>query len=218
MTGKKKSKSFIIPATAFRTIIPAAPKKTVTQPIVKEEITNVVAEESKPIATTPKSDAQKATPTRRKASALSLKSLKTQQSSDNELNKKESEESIKNLPKTPFDLIKATEVWNRYVEHLLQQGKKSLASIMKMNNITLNGNEIQLVLPNSLVDTQLKMAQTPLLEFLRKELNNYHISIKTTVNEQKSKDFVYTPQEKYEKLKEKNSHIELLKKTFFLDV
>ncbi len=213
MTGKKKSKSFIIPATVFRAIIPVAPKKVTVQPIVKEEITNIVAEESTPIST----KTTKTEPTKRGISALSIKSLKVQQNSEEEDNKQKAEET-KNLPQTPFDLIKATEIWNRYTELLLQQGKKSLSSIMKMNNITVNGNEIHLVLPNSLVDTQLKMAQTPLLEFLKKELNNYHISIKTTVNEHKSKDFVYTPQEKYEKLKEQNSHIELLKKTFFLDI
>ncbi len=214
MTGKKKSKSFIIPATAFRAIIPIAPKNPVSQPIKKEETKSIVAEKNPPISKIQNIpfDVKK-----RSVSALSIKSLKNQKSVEAQAGKQE-EENNKDLPRTPFNIIEANKVWNKYVENLLQQGKKSLASIMKMNDIEVNGDEIHLVLPNSLVDTQLKMAQTPLLEFLKKELNNFHISIHTSVNEQKSKSFAYTPQEKYEKLKKKNEHIELLKKTFFLDL
>ena len=41
---------------------------------------------------------------------------------------------------------------------------------------------------------------------------------KITVNEEVATKYAFTPQEKYEKLKEKNPNIELLKKTFGLDV
>ena len=54
--------------------------------------------------------------------------------------------------------------------------------------------------------------------FLRKQLNNYDIVLDIKVNEEKEKLFAYTPEEKYDKLKEKNPKIELLKKLFELDV
>ena len=38
------------------------------------------------------------------------------------------------------------------------------------------------------------------------------------VNEELEKQYAYTPMEKYEKLKEKNPHIDLLRKTFDLDI
>jgi DNA polymerase-3 subunit gamma/tau len=38
------------------------------------------------------------------------------------------------------------------------------------------------------------------------------------VNEEVAKKYAFTPQEKYEKLREKNPNIELLKKTFGLDI
>ncbi len=216
MTGKKKSKSFIIPATAFREIIPVIQKKSISQQVIEEK--NIVAEETPPIKVEKKATEKITSNVKRGDSALSLKNLKSRLSSDEE-NKGNQEKGVdKNLPKTPFDIIKANKAWNKYVDYLLQQGKKSLASIMKMNDIEVKENEIHLVLPNVLVESQLKMSQTPLLEFLKKELNNFYITIHTKVNEEKSKNLVYTPQEKYEKLKEKNSHIELLKKTFFLDV
>ena len=57
-----------------------------------------------------------------------------------------------------------------------------------------------------------------LLQFLRKTLKNYDISLDIDVNEEMQKKFAYTPVEKYEKLKEKNANIELLRKTFDLDL
>ena len=66
--------------------------------------------------------------------------------------------------------------------------------------------------------SQLEKGKHPLLVFLREKLNNYGISIKIIVNEKVEKKFAYTPQEKYEKLKEKNPLMEKLKNTFGLDL
>jgi len=68
------------------------------------------------------------------------------------------------------------------------------------------------------MEDQLKLGKPKLLKFLRESLNNYSITINVTVNETVEKKFAYTPQEKYNKLKEKNPHIEKLKDTFQLDL
>ena len=46
----------------------------------------------------------------------------------------------------------------------------------------------------------------------------YSTDFEITVNEEAAKKFAYTPQEKYELLKEKNEAIALLKKTFHLEL
>ena len=56
------------------------------------------------------------------------------------------------------------------------------------------------------------------MSYLRKNLNNYDINLDITVNEEMEKKYAYTPIEKYEKLKEKNPNLELLRKTFDLDI
>ncbi|WP_407704785.1 hypothetical protein [Tenacibaculum tangerinum] len=66
--------------------------------------------------------------------------------------------------------------------------------------------------------TQLEKGKPKLLKFLREKLNNYGIQLNIIVNETVEKKFAYTPQEKYDKLKEKNPLIEKLKNTFGLDV
>lgn len=151
----------------------------------------------------------------RTISALSLKGFKQQQEV---VKSNENNTVTQNLPADDFNVEEAKLYWNQYISKLLEQGKKSIASIMKANEITLKENTIYIELPNTLMESQLKMAQTPLLEFLKEKLNNYRINLTIIVNEETTKKYAYTPQEKYEKLKERNQNLELLKKTFHLDL
>jgi len=64
----------------------------------------------------------------------------------------------------------------------------------------------------------LKIGKPKLLKFLREALNNFSITITVIVNETIEKKFAYTPQEKYNKLLEKNSSLKSLKDTFQLDL
>ena len=57
-----------------------------------------------------------------------------------------------------------------------------------------------------------------MLQYLRKAVNNFSISLDIIVNETLEKQYAYTPEDKYQKLVEKNIHVELLRKTFDLDL
>ena len=57
-----------------------------------------------------------------------------------------------------------------------------------------------------------------LLKFLKKKLNNYGIKITIKLNETVEKKFAYTPQEKFNKMKEMNPLLEKLRQTFELDL
>ena len=56
------------------------------------------------------------------------------------------------------------------------------------------------------------------MTLLRKSLNNYCLNLRITVNEEVARQYAFTPEEKYEKLKEKNPAIDLLRQTFDLDL
>ncbi len=151
----------------------------------------------------------------RRPSSLSLSSIDRKK----EISKIEIDfEEIEGLPIDDFSENKVILLWNSYIEKLLAQGKKSVASIMNANVPSVKDNRIHFPLPNTLMKNQLERASTPLLKYLREKLNNYKIEIKIDVNEEETKKYAYTPQEKYQKLKQKNKKIELLKKTFDLDV
>jgi len=129
------------------------------------------------------------------------------------------EENYDNHPKTPFNQEELEASWKKYYFKLQGLGEKNIASIILAGIPKLTENfVIILTLPNTLMKSQLEKGKHSLLGFLREQLNNYGISITINVNETIEKKFAYTPQEKYEKLKEKNPLIEKLKNTFGLDL
>ena len=68
--------------------------------------------------------------------------------------------------------------------------------------------------PNTTNKIEVERQQFELLQYLRKAVNNFSITLDINVNETLEKKYVYTPEDKYEKLVEKNKHVKLLRKTF----
>ena len=122
------------------------------------------------------------------------------------------------LPKEEFTEEQFLKAWKVYIKSLHDKGEKIMASILEMDTPKLDGTSIGLVFPNETLKIELERAQFPLMEYLRKTLKNFDISLNITVNEEIAKQYAFTPIEKYQKLKEKNPNIELLKRTFGLDI
>jgi DNA polymerase-3 subunit gamma/tau len=212
---KKNSKPYIIAAIHFQNSVKKSfrkPKNTITKlQEVKKELTKKVVEE----LSIEKIPAPKLDIKNRRPSALSITSINRKK----EIEETEVDfEEVEGLPTDKFTDQEAQVYWKKYAERLIHQGKKSAASIMKANSPTVKGNEIHFQLPNNLMKDQLLRAKNPLLKYLREKLNNFKIELIIDVNETQEKKYAYTPLEKFEKLKEKNSAIELFKKTFDLDV
>jgi DNA polymerase-3 subunit gamma/tau len=232
--AKKKSKRFIIPSFHFLTTstpseprsglqnIPAAqssaPIKQTEKPPAK-----LVETPSQPKPAAPKQivkpkplDLQK---TGRRNSALSLSSLKRNKEDEATFKKKQEEsKQTKNLPKDPFTEATFIEVWNTYVNDLHQKGEKILASILKADSPKLKGYMIHVAYPNEMMKVELLKVRPKVLRYIREKLNNYEIDFEIEVNEVNTKRFAYTPQEKYELLREKNEALTLLRKKFNLDL
>ena len=77
---------------------------------------------------------------------------------------------------------------------------------------------IEIVFPNTMMEAEFLKMKPKLLRYFREKLTNYSIDFKTIVNEENEKKFAYTPQEKYNKLLEKNKALAKLKNTFKLDL
>ena len=65
---------------------------------------------------------------------------------------------------------------------------------------------------------EVERQQFELLQYLRKSVNNFSLTLDISVIETLEKQYAYTPEDKYQKLVEKNKHVELLRKTFDLDL
>ncbi len=153
---------------------------------------------------------------RNSVSGLSLKGLKRKK----EILQKQVEEEVdaSKLPREPFTEIAMQATWKEYVARLQKKGEKILASNLETDTPTLEGTTIHLEFPNDTMRVELERAQHGLLEFLKRRLRNYDIDIAITVNETAERKYAYTTREKYEKLKGKNPDLELLRKTFDLDI
>lgn len=214
--AKKKSSNYIIPATFFTALSPSV-KKTEVKPIVtktpkKMESVQVTSTETK--EKTPTKPVLKNI--KRRTSALSLKSLQQKKEVKSTI---DAEENFDNHPRTPFTQDELKDAWKKYYFQLQGFGERSIAAILASDEPKLQEDfTIVFSLPNDLMKSQLEKGKPKLLRFLREKLNNYGIQINVIVNETVEKKFAYTPQEKYEKLKEKNPLIEKLKSTFGLDV
>lgn len=224
MEKKKNSKPFIIPASYFSSkgIKPVAvniPKKeeTVAEPIAEKysEKTKIPAQvdnlkESKPIPSIDLKIESKQT------SGFSLKSIQAKK--EHQIRQMEVVVDPNDLPREPVEQEDLTKAWNAYSKILDLKGERIMVSILEMGNPRLNGNNIQLEFPNETLKIELERAQFPLMEYLRKALKNYDLTLDISVNVTIEKQYAFTPMEKYQKMKEKNPNIELLKKTFGLDL
>lgn len=226
---KKNSKNYIIPVSYFKSkgVEPVKVRrpensqttKTVEKLPVQTENAKEVLED-----TISNQDIQVAEPPpkisinvrKQSTSALSLSSIRAKK--EHQIKQMEVVLDEEDLPKEPFteeDLIKT---WNAYVKILHDSGKFNLASILSIDTPKVIDTTINLEFPNATNKVEVERQQYDLLGYIRKELNNFDISLSITVNEEMEKQYVYSPQEKYEKLKEKNPAIKVLKQTFGLDI
>ncbi|MBA6152600.1 DNA polymerase III subunit gamma/tau [Gelidibacter maritimus] len=222
---KKNSSHYIIPASYFKSkgITPIP----VTLPKHESPARNKAAEPSPTdteTGTTKKSNpaAQQVIPKidlkpdPKRTSGLSLKSIKAKK--EHLIKQMEVVIDPNDLPKEDFTPEAFHEAWTDYIAALNQKGEKIMVSILEMSKPRLDGTKIHVEFPNESLKIELERAQFPLMEHLRKAVRNFDLTLYVDVNEEVAKKYAFTPLEKYEKLKEKNPNLELLRKTFGLDV
>lgn len=122
------------------------------------------------------------------------------------------------LPKDAFTEIEMHKAWDNFVSKIKRKGKHNLASILQIDTPKLKDTTIHLEFPNATNKLEVERQQTEILISLRQELNNFDINLSISVNEEIDKRYAYTTGEKFQKLKEKNPKIDLLRKTFDLDI
>ncbi len=238
--GEKKKPDFLIPASHFSKGVPLGKgngtlvegKETqdqdrkgeveADQKLPAKEETVPPQLEKEPASTPPAAPLPDALPKieikapEKRVSGLSLSSLKVKMAHEGRA--KGPEQEVGDLPKDPFTEDRMQGHWDDFVQILEQRGKKILASALQTDVPKLkDAHTIWIELPNSTMKKEIEREQNLLLDHLKQKLNNHSIELHITVNEETAKKFAFTPQEKYEKLREKNPAIELLRKEFDLD-
>ncbi|MCB0473525.1 MAG: DNA polymerase III subunit gamma/tau [Flavobacteriaceae bacterium] len=213
---KKKSEQFIIPASYYtKSEVKELVKQLAKQEVKQEQVTTKVSD--RPIAKTetlPEKPRLKVES--RRASALSLSRVHQAKTAGKVTTS--TDEDAEGFPEEPFSQEQLIKSWKKYSKNLDKKGEKIMASIMNANLPETDKNSIVFHLPNSMMKTEFERQKPSLLRHLKEVLQNYKLSLKVLVNEDEEKKYAYTPQEKYNKLLEKNQTLAKLKSTFKLDI
>ena len=196
----------------------ATPEFTENEPVSTNVANPEVLATPTPINTSPEPPTkQSIKPAGRRVSGLSISSLKAKK--EHELNRIEVVVDENNLPKTLFTEEQLQKHWAEFVDYVDAKGQKILASNLNADTPKLKDNfVISIELPNDTMKKEIERENFELMEFLRTKLDNHFIRLEISVNEAVAKKFAFTPEEKYEKLREKNPAIDLLRKEFDLDL
>ena len=223
---KKNSKHFIIPPSYFikKGLAPIKVKKPEDYQQKEKENISIPEDRSEHITVDNNSTEVmlKAPPKiilkseNKRTSGLSLSSIKAKK--EHLIRQMEVVLDEEDLPKESFTEDALILSWNTFIKQLEKKGKHNLASILSIDTPKLIDTTIHLEFPNSTNKVEVERQQYDLLSFLRQNLNNYDISLSITINEELEKQCAYTAKEKYDKLLEKNNAIEILRKTFDLDM
>lgn len=224
--AEKKKADFIIPATYFRTQdYTKAPSYSISEEVITIPTPKKQEQEiSKPQVETVEQAKVEKTPTPKiglknlpnRVSGLSISSLKAKKAHENTKKNAVKEEE---KPTASFSEDELKSHWADFVKKLDDKGKKILASNLNADIPKLKKeNVIWIELPNSTMKKEVEREQNLMLDYLKEQLNNFAITLQITVNEATSKKFAFTPEEKYEKLREKNPAIDLLRQEFDLDL
>ena len=149
-------------------------------------------------------------------SSFSLSSIKRKKEWERQ---QKPDEVTQDLPVKPFTEEQLLSFWDIYKNKKFENGDQNIGSLLNISKPVFNTEtEIQFSVPSDMNKVELEREFTEFIPYLRKNLHNYDLSIKVIVDEKTEKIFIYTSEEKYERLKEINPAIDLLRKEFDLDV
>lgn len=150
-----------------------------------------------------------------KINAFSLSSIKQRKALEGVTKAEKKDYTV--YPTEPFNETDMLLQWTKFAKKLEDRGMMILNSLMTMNDPVLQGTTIIHELPNEGTKIEFESTKNELLGYLRGMLHNHDITIEIIVNEKAASKRAFTPEDKYNRLKEINPNIELLRKTFDLD-
>lgn len=193
-------------------------KDVVDQTTVKTDSPNLdIAEKKKPVETQP---SEKKDRLKFKPKTISIQSANTDKTDE----LKESDPDGKDEKNTGIDLKsidkeKFVNAWNGYAKMLHDQGKHSLYStITKRPPVILDGNEIQLIIDNTVQRNELNEEKLNLHAYLKEKLGLSYVKLNTDIIKEDKEKKPYTSIEKFNRMAEKNPSINNLRQQLNLDL
>ncbi len=184
--------------SAMPVILVQVPKETIAQPVV-----------AAPVPSGPRTVAL---PNRRagRPGSVRISSIHDEQ--------EEVEQDLDSLPTEGFTEEHMQRIWNERVQQLFGSKPSLLSSLTKRPPKLTEQNLIELTLDSEHELETVNENRVALLDDIRRNLNNFSVQLKTPVDEVLSAKKAYTPKEKYEKMRDANPHLDLLRDRFGLEL
>ena len=213
--------------SAVQTTAPIESQDLATEVLQKPQESTEIKDYTTKVASVPALDIEDRTTTQiniipqspereKRSSGLSLKSIRKKK--EHLVEKGKIAPDPQNLPKEPFTEAELLSAWKAYGKRQDKKGERILGSMLAMNLPTFKDGKICLELPNFSMKEDLESAKPALFQYLYQRLKNYELDLHIEVNETAAKKYAFTPQDKYEKLREINPLIDKLRSTFDLDL
>ena len=204
---------------------PQSDKITIEPPRNKESITNT-SNEQDPVSTAegdPEEPAKKINRnvgfnqfSGKKKKVLSI-SPKTEDQPQEQI--KDENTQLSDQPKDNFGFDDLLEKWNSYANRMKHEGKTNLHTTLTKYNPELKADcTVVIQIDNAVQEEVLSTEKMLLLDFLRKELNNFSIQIETSLADSESGNLLYTTRDKFEKIASRNPSLNKLKDSLGLDL
>ena len=220
---KKRRKSFILAHTAYTKATSSEPAKVATKS-VKEHINK--SHTQTPEITEP-AKAQKAV--LKKANPVFINKIKkggiAGLSINKFLNKKEENQEDQEYvvatgeARSDFHQDQLNPLWLEFAKTIEAKGKVSLFRLFSDQFPKIDTNFLlHFPVESQALADDLQVEKPELLSFLRKKLNNFGINIDFPLIEAENTKMLYTPQDKFKHMVEKNQQLQILKKSLDLDL
>ena len=148
-------------------------------------------------------------------SGLSLSSLKVQKEHKNKVVSSSDDKEVRD---NEVNQESIEEHWKKFSDIIAVNGEKNMVALLQLDIPRLkNKVEIHYAVPNDTNRVELEKNSNELMAYLRDQLSNDALTLKLHLEVKEEKKFVYTNEDKYKALSEKNPTLALFKKKFNLE-
>ena len=148
-------------------------------------------------------------------SGLSLSSLKVKKEHKNKVVFASEDKEVRDKEVNQESIEKH---WKKFTEIITVNGERNMVALLQLGLPRLkNKVEIHYAVPNDTNRVELEKNSNELMGYLRDQLSNDALTLKLYLELNEKKKFIYTNEEKYKTISEKNPNLEQFKKKFNLE-
>jgi DNA polymerase III subunit gamma/tau len=128
------------------------------------------------------------------------------------------EDQSLNESATPFTQDELILCWDEFADTLKKDSPHLFSTLKSSRPVVNEEGNIELALGNKVLEDELNLRKTDLMEFLRARLNNYKFQLFTSIAENLKNSKPYTDKEKFDLMAEKNPALRTLKDELDLEI